>query len=381
MVLNCSSSLSNHDLGGLRMLRVALENVTKTYPGNVVAVKGITLEVADKEFVVLVGPSGCGKSTILRMIAGLEDITEGNVYIDGKRVNDVPAKNRDIAMVFQNYALYPHMTAYDNMAFGLKLRRYSRSEIDERVKEAAEILGITDLLERKPKALSGGERQRVAVGRAIVRKPKVFLFDEPLSNLDAKLRVQMRIELSKLHSRLQATMIYVTHDQTEAMTMGNRIVTLRDGVVQQIASPLDLYRLPANRFVAGFIGSPPMNFIEGSIQKGAGKLRFSADGLSLAIPESMRKSLQPYIGADITFGARPEHILAKDLPDGAVAEALVEVIEPLGSEIILYLKIEEQTLVSKVDSSVHPQPNTVLPIGFDMPQCHFFDPQNGQTIV
>ncbi len=363
------------------MLRVALKNVTKIYPGDIVAVKDVTLEVADKEFVVLVGPSGCGKSTILRTIAGLEDATAGDIYIDDERVNDVPPKNRDIAMVFQNYALYPHMTVYNNMAFGLKLRKYTKSEIEKRVKEAAEILGITPLLDRKPRALSGGERQRVAVGRAIVRQPKVFLFDEPLSNLDAKLRVQMRMEISKLHTRLQATMIYVTHDQTEAMTMGDRIVVLDQGMIQQIDDPLSLYHSPLNRFVAGFIGSPPMNFIEGSLYMDSGNLTFESEGFSLKIPDHMREPLQKHGANEVTFGIRPEDILAKDIPEDAAADARVEVVEPLGSEVILYLMIGEHTLVGEVDSTIHPEPNTSLRIGFNMSRCHFFDTKEGQTIV
>ncbi len=363
------------------MFRVALKDVTKIYPGDVLAVKTASLEVADKEFVVLVGPSGCGKSTILRMIAGLEEVTAGDIYVDGERINDVPPKDRDIAMVFQNYALYPHMTVYNNMAFGLRLRRHSKREIEKRVTEAAEILGITQLLDRKPRALSGGERQRVAVGRAIVRQPKVFLFDEPLSNLDAKLRVQMRAEISKLHTRLQATMIYVTHDQTEAMTMGDRIIVLNEGVIQQIDDPLSLYHSPANRFVAGFIGSPPMNFVEGKLQQEAGSLFFKSDGFSLKIPDRMDKPLQQHGAMDVTFGIRPEDILGRDVPADAAADARVEVVEPLGSEIILYLVVGERTLVGKVDSTIHPDPNTDLRIGFDMSRCHFFDAKEGRAIV
>ena len=363
------------------MFRVLLKDVTKIYPGDVLAVENATLEVADKEFVVLVGPSGCGKSTILRMIAGLEDITSGDIYIDGERINDVPPKNRDIAMVFQNYALYPHMTVYNNMAFGLKLRRYSKSDIEKRVKEAAEILGITHLLDRKPRALSGGERQRVAVGRAIVRQPKVFLFDEPLSNLDAKLRVQMRTEISKLHIRLQATMIYVTHDQVEAMTMGDRIVVINQGVIQQIDNPLSLYHSPANRFVAGFIGSPPMNFIEGLLQLESGSFISKNNGFSLKIPDRMHEPLRRHGASEVTFGIRPEDILAKDIPEDAAVDARVEVVEPLGSEVMLYLVVGEQTLVGKVDSTIHPEPNTNLRVGFNMSRCHFFDTEAGQVIV
>jgi len=363
------------------MHRVMLKDVTKVYSGDVVAVKDATLEIADKEFVVLVGPSGCGKSTTLRMIAGLEEVTSGDIYIDGERVNDVPPKNRDIAMVFQNYALYPHMTVYNNMAFGLKLRKYHKSEIQNRVQEAAEILGINHLLDRKPKALSGGERQRVAVGRAIVRQPKVFLFDEPLSNLDAKLRVQMRTEISKLHNRLQATIIYVTHDQTEAMTMGNRIVVLNQGLIQQIDDPLSLYHSPANRFVAGFIGSPPMNFLEGTLREESGNLIFESQGFSLKIPEKIHEALSQHGSTEVTFGIRPEDIMAEDVPEDAAVEAQVEVVEPLGSEVILYLMVGDQTLVGKVDSSVHPEPNTSLRIGFNMSRCHFFDAKEGRAVV
>ena len=280
------------------MAKVLLENVSKVYPGGVKAVDAANLEIGDQEFVVLVGPSGCGKSTTLRMVAGLEEISSGNIFIDGKRVNDVPPKDRDIAMVFQNYALYPHMTVYKNMAFGLMLRKYPKPEIDQRVREAAQILGITDeQLQRKPKALSGGQRQRVAVGRAIVRKPKAFLFDEPLSNLDAKMRVQMRAEISKLHDRLKSTMIYVTHDQVEAMTMGDRIVVMKDGVIQQVADPIGLYNNPKNMFVAGFIGSPPMNFFKGAIEHRQGGLWFveqaagAAKGFVIRINDDMARKL------------------------------------------------------------------------------------------
>jgi len=298
--------------------QVILQHVTKRF-GNVVAVNDANLEVRDREFIVLVGPSGCGKSTTLRMVAGLEDITEGNIYIGETLVNDIPPKDRDIAMVFQNYALYPHMDVYNNMAFGLKLRKLPKSEIDRRVKEAARMLGIENLLDRKPKALSGGQRQRVAVGRAIVREPKVFLMDEPLSNLDAKLRVQMRAELSKLHARLQTTAIYVTHDQTEAMTMGDRICVLRDGVIQQVGAPLDIYGHPINMFVAGFIGSPPMNFVNGVIKKSGDDLIFDSGTFKLTIaPDRVRqiKSLPAYVDKEVTFGIRPEHIEDAKLSPG-----------------------------------------------------------------
>ena len=290
------------------MARVELRSLKKVYPGGVVAVHDANLVIEDKEFVVLVGPSGCGKSTTLRMIAGLEEISEGEIYIGDTLVNDVPPKNRDIAMVFQNYALYPHMTVRKNMAFGLILRKYPKKEIEARVHGAAEILGITELLDRRPKALSGGQRQRVAVGRAIVRQPKVFLFDEPLSNLDAKLRVQMRAEISKLHNRLQSTMIYVTHDQVEAMTMGDRIVVMLDGFIQQVATPLGLYHKPVNRFVAGFIGSPPMNMVEGALSGENGELRFRdrSSTIELVLPPDKRDVLAAYAGKPVTIGIRPE---------------------------------------------------------------------------
>ena len=297
------------------MAKVLLENVYKTYPGGFKAVDNANLEIGDQEFVVLVGPSGCGKSTTLRMVAGLEEISSGSIFIDGKRVNDVPPKDRDIAMVFQNYALYPHMTVYKNMAFGLMLRKYPKAEIEQRVREAAQILGITDeQLQRKPKALSGGQRQRVAVGRAIVRKPKAFLFDEPLSNLDAKMRVQMRAEISKLHDRLNSTMIYVTHDQVEAMTMGDRIVVMKDGLIQQVAEPIALYDNPKNMFVAGFIGSPPMNFFKGAIEQRTGALWFveqaigASKGFSVRLNDEMAKRLTGYVGKPVVFGSRPEDI-------------------------------------------------------------------------
>ena len=336
------------------MAKVVLENVYKIYPGDVVAVNDANLEIEDQEFVVLVGPSGCGKSTTLRMVAGLEEISKGSIFIDGRKVNDVPPKNRDIAMVFQNYALYPHMTVYKNMAFGLKLRKYPKAEIDTRVRDAAEILGIESLLERKPKALSGGQRQRVAVGRAIVRKPKAFLFDEPLSNLDAKMRVQMRTEISKLHSRLDSTMIYVTHDQVEAMTMGDRIVVMKDGLIQQVAAPLELYGNPANKFVAGFIGSPAMNFFNGQVQQSDGGLTFNEETFSIRIADEHAARLSPSVGKEVVFGIRPE-----DLTDAAFAtdanpahqfKARVEVVEPMGAEIFLYLHTGSHAFIARVDA-------------------------------
>ena len=330
------------------MATVVLSQLTKTYPEKtgpgMTAVKAIDLEIADREFMVLVGPSGCGKSTTLRMIAGLEDISDGTVSIDGRVVNGVPPKDRDIAMVFQNYALYPHMTVYENMAFGLTLRKLPKAEIDQRVREAAELLQIGHLLDRKPKALSGGQRQRVAVGRAIVRKPKVFLFDEPLSNLDAKMRVSTRAEISKLHARLDATMIYVTHDQVEAMTMGDRICVMKDGVIQQVAAPLELYNRPANLFVAGFIGSPPMNFFRGRVEGSA----FVGD--SAAAPVRVPLSPAQVAGAAgraVVLGIRPEDVAEANAGEAAV-EALVETVEPMGAETFLHLASGATAFIARV---------------------------------
>jgi multiple sugar transport system ATP-binding protein len=358
---------------------VVLDTIKKEYEGGVVAVKGVSIDIKDKEFVVLVGPSGCGKSTTLRMIAGLEDISSGTLTIDGKVVNDVPPKDRDIAMVFQNYALYPHMSVYENMAFGLKLRKFPKEEIDARVREAAKILSIEEYLDRKPKALSGGQRQRVAVGRAIVRKPKVFLFDEPLSNLDAKMRVQMRTEISKLHQRLDATMIYVTHDQTEAMTMGDRIVVMKDGNVMQTDTPLNLYNNPTNKFVAGFIGSPSMNFVDGSIVKETG-LKFQEKGtlLSVDIPKDKHKLLESYIGKEIWLGIRPEHISSEKTKTSRIS-AKVEVVEPMGNEIFAYVTCGSAQLVARM------APEEILPgqtkdFTFDMSKAHFFDKTSENVI-
>ena len=369
------------------MASVRLENIRKVYDGNVVAVHEVNLDVHDKEFVVLVGPSGCGKSTTLRIIAGLEESTSGKIYIDDELMNEVAPKDRDIAMVFQNYALYPHMSVYDNLAFGLKLRKFPRHEIDERVREAAAILGIEDLLDRKPKALSGGQRQRVAVGRAIVRKPKVFLFDEPLSNLDAKLRVQMRTEISKIHRRLGATMIYVTHDQTEAMTMGDKIVLLKDGFVQQIASPLEIYSNPVNKFVAGFMGSPAMNFFDGSLDGTKGIHFVERDG-GIRIPLQKRDSarLKSYAGKELTLGLRPEHIrlAGKGVPAqrGTTAKVSVEVVEPMGNEIYVYFSTRKEgnQYVARVPSSKEPPVGKSLEVVLDMSQAHFFDRTSQQSI-
>jgi len=367
------------------MAEVILKNVSKVFPGNVQAVHKLDLEIKDKEFLVLVGPSGCGKSTTLRMIAGLEDVTEGEIHIGGRFVNPVPPKDRNIAMVFQNYALYPHMSVYDNMAFGLKLRKFPKSEIDARVKEAAEILDIVELLDRKPKALSGGQRQRVAVGRAIVRKPLVFLFDEPLSNLDAKLRVQMRTEISKLHTRLQTTMIYVTHDQVEAMTMGTRIVVLKDGFVQQVADPIKLYNNPVNKFVAGFIGSPPMNFIEGEIITKDNSLYFNEGTFQVKINEEMYDKLKDYRNKKVCFGIRPEDIHDKlfipEAPKEVTVQATVEVVEPMGSETILYLNTGKSSFTAEIGSKEQPEVNQEVELVFDMSKVHFFDNETEKTIV
>ena len=329
------------------MAKVELKGIGKVYDGGVRAVTNANIIVEDKEFVVFVGPSGCGKSTTLRMVAGLEDISEGELYIDGKLMNDVPPKDRDIAMVFQNYALYPHMTVYDNMAFGLKIRKKDKAEIDRRVKEAANILDIEKLLDRKPKALSGGQRQRVAVGRVIVRNPKVFLFDEPLSNLDAKLRVQMRAEISNLHHRLDATMIYVTHDQIEAMTMSDKIVVMKDGLVQQIGSPLYLYNHPYNKFVAGFIGTPPMNFLSVKVIEKGGKLVVDEGSFDITPTDEQAKKLKDYIGKEVYFGIRPEDLIyQKNAAPSNNLQMKVSVIEPLGADTHLHLMTKTQSVVA-----------------------------------
>ena len=367
------------------MASVTLRNIEKVYPGGVKAVKGVNLEIRNKEFLVLVGPSGCGKSTTLRMVAGLEDITAGEIFIGDTLVNGVPPKDRDIAMVFQNYALYPHMTVYKNMAFGLMLRKYPKKEIRQRVQEAAEILGITELLGRKPKALSGGQRQRVAVGRAIVRQPKVFLFDEPLSNLDAKLRVQMRAEIKKLHQRLQATMIYVTHDQVEAMTMGDRIVVMLDGEIQQIAEPLELYHRPANKFVAGFIGSPPMNLIEGLICATNGTMRFRDPSgvLDLAVPEDKRSILDAYVDKKVSIGIRPEDLNenpSQEPIDGRSIQANVEVVEPMGSEINVYLEVGGQSITASIQSYTGAEVNKPYVLDVNLSKIHFFDGDTEKAI-
>jgi multiple sugar transport system ATP-binding protein len=331
------------------MAKVELKKIGKVYEGNVRAVDDANITINDKEFVVFVGPSGCGKSTTLRMVAGLEDITEGELFIDGKMVNDVPPKDRDIAMVFQNYALYPHMTVYENMAFGLRIRKLPKDEIDKRVKEAARILDIEKLLDRRPKQLSGGQRQRVAVGRAIVRNPKVFLFDEPLSNLDAKLRVQMRAELIELHDRLKATMIYVTHDQVEAMTMGDKIVVMRDGKIQQIGSPLYLYNQPINKFVAGFLGTPPMNFLTVKVLEEGGKIVIDEGTFKLASVADHHALLKPYVGKEVTFGIRPEDLPYTESGSGiGTIKAKVTVVEPLGADINIYASTAKHLMTARL---------------------------------
>jgi multiple sugar transport system ATP-binding protein len=364
------------------MATVELKDITKVYEGDVLAVSKANITVQDKEFVVLVGPSGCGKTTTLRMIAGLEDITEGELFIDNKLVNDVPPKDRDIAMVFQNYALYPHMTVYDNMAFGLKIRKYPKEEIKQRVDEAAKILDIEELLERKPKALSGGQRQRVAVGRAIVRKPKVFLFDEPLSNLDAKLRVQMRAEISSLHSRLQATMVYVTHDQIEAMTMGDKIVVMKDGLIQQIGNPMHLYNYPINRFVAGFIGSPPMNFMQVKILEENGKLIADEGLFKIEVKGRYIDIVKPFVGKELIFGVRPEDLKYTEKPQElATIQATVEVVEPLGAETDIYVSTDHHTFTAKLEPTVMPNVGDTAYLIPNFERVHFFDVETEKTLI
>ncbi len=367
------------------MAQVSLRNVCKVYKGGIKAVDNINLGVENKEFLVLVGPSGCGKSTALRMIAGLEEVSEGTIWIGDKIVNDVPAKDRNIAMVFQNYALYPHMTVFENMAFGLKLRRYPKPEIIRRVHEAAEILGIKKLIDRRPRELSGGERQRVAVGRAIVRKPMVFLFDEPLSNLDAKMRVQMRAEIHKLRMRLQTTFIYVTHDQVEAMTMGDRIVVMKDGKIQQCADPISVYNSPANKFVAGFIGSPPINFMNGQIIQKDRRLYFDEGKFQVRIIEEMYNVLTPFLGKDIVFGIRPEDVYDKLFTSTAsptnTLRATCEVVEPMGSEVYLHLNTGRHTFIARVGAHDRPEINRDMDLVMDMSKVHFFDKDTEKTII
>jgi multiple sugar transport system ATP-binding protein len=365
------------------MATVTLTGVDKIYSGTDKAVDNFNLEINDGEFIVLVGPSGCGKSTTLRMVAGLEEISGGTIKIGERVVNDVPPKDRDIAMVFQNYALYPHMTVRENMAFGLKLRKFPKKEIEERINEAARILGLEEYLDRRPKALSGGQRQRVAVGRAIVRKPSVFLFDEPLSNLDAKLRVQMRVEISQLHSQLGSTMIYVTHDQIEAMTMGERIVVMKDGFIQQVDDPITLYDNPVNKFVASFIGTPPMNFIDGKIEALDGGMYFVVeDGVKLPVYEDHKVALKPYIGKTITLGIRPEDIGSAEADESApTIRTKVKVIEPMGAETILYLDVGGTTIISRVDSHKRYTVGEELEFTVIMKKTHLFDVETENVVA
>ena len=369
------------------MASLTLKNVTKKYPNGFVAVNDFNLEIADREFIIFVGPSGCGKSTTLRMIAGLEDISSGEFYIDGKLMNDVEPKDRDIAMVFQNYALYPHMSVYDNMAFGLKLRKTPKDQIDKLVHEAARILDLEHLLDRKSKALSGGQRQRVAMGRAIVRSPKVFLMDEPLSNLDAKLRGQMRIEISKLHQRLQATIIYVTHDQTEAMTLGTRIVVMKDGVVQQVDSPQNLYDNPCNKFVAGFIGAPQMNLLDATVGKSGDDVTLTFGGNTIALPADKAKKLESagYVGKTVTLGIRPEDLHDDEaaLTNNAksVIEATIRVYEMLGAEVYLYFDIDETSCTARVNPRTSARPGDTVKLALDMTKAHVFDKETEKVIL
>ncbi|MFV0399392.1 MAG: ABC transporter ATP-binding protein [Oscillospiraceae bacterium] len=371
------------------MANLSLRNIYKRYPGGVTAVTDFSLDIEDKEFIILVGPSGCGKSTTLRMIAGLEEISEGELYIGDVLVNDVAPKDRDIAMVFQNYALYPHMTVFDNMAFGLKLRKTPKDEIKRRVEEAAAVLDITHLLDRKPKALSGGQRQRVALGRAIVREPKVFLLDEPLSNLDAKLRAQMRTELSKLHLRLGTTFIYVTHDQVEAMTMGDRIVVMKDGFIQQVDSPNNLYTKPCNVFVAGFMGSPQMNFIDVTVVDKGGKIavEFGDEGskYEIALPDGKAEVAKPYVGKEVVMGIRPENLHDEEMflsaASTGIIDAEVEVSEMMGAETYLYLTSAGNNLIARVSPRNHTKSGDKIRIAMDPNKVHLFDKETEQAIT
>ena len=370
------------------MASLSLKNVCKVYPNGFVAVKDFNLEIADQEFIIFVGPSGCGKSTTLRMIAGLEEISSGELWIGDKMVNDVEPKDRDIAMVFQNYALYPHMSVYDNMAFGLKLRKVPKAEIDKAVHEAAKILDIEHLLDRKPKALSGGQRQRVAMGRAIVRSPKVFLMDEPLSNLDAKLRVQMRVEISKLHQRLQTTIIYVTHDQTEAMTLGTRIVVLKDGIIQQVDTPQNLYNTPNNIFVAGFIGSPQMNLIDAEVKANGSQVDLVlSDTVTITLPVEKSKKLIDgnYVGKTVVVGIRPEDVKddAEFIAKNADSKftATVKVYELLGAEVYLYFDVEGFDCTARVNARTTARPGDEVKLAMDLTKLHIFDKETEQVIT
>jgi multiple sugar transport system ATP-binding protein len=367
------------------MAQVSVRKIVKEYEGGVQAVKGIDLEIADHEFVVLVGPSGCGKSTTLRMIAGLEEISGGEIAIGGTIVNDIPPRDRDIAMVFQNYALYPHMTVYDNMAFGLMLRKFSKEEIRRRVENAARILDIGMLLDRKPKALSGGQRQRVAMGRAIVRDPKVFLFDEPLSNLDAKLRVQMRTEIKKVHQTVKTTTVYVTHDQIEAMTLADRVVVMNHGVIEQVGPPTELYHRPATKFVAGFIGSPAMNFIPARLENGSGALNIHMPGgIVLPVPEERKQRYAAYAGKEVLFGIRPEHLTEirpnDHRPNLAPLHLTPEVVEPMGMETLVHIWLQGTEISARIDPAIAAEPGRPLALAADMGQMHLIDPQTDRMI-
>jgi multiple sugar transport system ATP-binding protein len=369
------------------MASLSLKNICKVYPNGVEAVKDFNLEIEDKEFIIFVGPSGCGKSTTLRMIAGLEEITSGELKIGDKIVNDIEPKDRDIAMVFQNYALYPHMSVYDNMAFGLKLRKVPKDQIDKMVREAAKILDLEDLLERRPKALSGGQRQRVAMGRAIVRNPKVFLMDEPLSNLDAKLRVQMRIEIAKLHQRLGTTIIYVTHDQTEAMTLGTRIVVMKDGVAQQVDTPQNLYEKPANLFVAGFMGSPQMNFLKAVVEVSGDQATLDVCGHKILLPPAKAKKVIDggYEGKEVVMGIRPEDLYDSEVMiaqnPNSVIESTVRVYELLGAEVYLYFDLEETPMTARVDPRTTARPGDTVKFAIDVEKIHIFDKETEITIT
>ena len=369
------------------MASLSLKNICKVYSNGFVAVKDFNLEIDDKEFIIFVGPSGCGKSTTLRMVAGLEDISSGELWIGDKLCNDIEPKDRDIAMVFQNYALYPHMTVYDNMAFGLKLRKVPKAEIDKLVHEAAKILSIEQLLDRKPKALSGGQRQRVAMGRAIVRNPKVFLMDEPLSNLDAKLRVQMRIEIQKLHQRLQTTIIYVTHDQTEAMTLGTRIVVLKDGIIQQVDTPQNLYDRPNNVFVAGFIGSPQMNLVDARVVQSGDDVVLMFGSNSVKLPEGKAKKLveSGYVDRTVIMGIRPEDLSDSEMvinsaPD-SVIEANIKAYELLGAEVFLYFDVDQLSCTARVNPRTTARPGDTIKLGIDMTKLHIFDKETEQVVL
>ena len=367
------------------MSQVSLCNVTKIYPNGSKAVSNLNLGVESRELMALVGPSGCGKTTVLRIIAGLESATEGKIYIGKSLVNDTPARDRDIAMVFQNYSLYPYMNVYENMAFGLKLRGYPTTEIEKRVKEAAEILEIENILPRRPYELSGGERQRVAVGRAIVRKPLVFLFDEPLSNLDANLRTQMRAELHRLHDKLRATMIYVTHDQLEAMTLGDRIAVMKDGSILQVDAPMAVYKKPAAKFVGAFIGSPPMNFMEGRLMRREDKFYFDEGQFQVKVPDESAPKLNPYAGKAVSLGIRPEDIhdrlFISESPPENMVKAFLEVIEPMGVESFLHFKTRTSRFIAKVPSSQKPGANQDMELFFDMSEAHFFDKDTEKSIA